>query len=53
MRKQNTFKVKNMLQFITEQGLQELSIFVARKVLLVIKHNQQIKHKSKLQFKKV
>ena len=42
-----------MLQFITEQGLQELAIFIVRKVMYVIKHNQQIKHKSKLQFKKV
>lgn len=42
-----------MLQFITEQGLQELSFFVVRKVMSVIRYNQQIKHKSKLQFKKV
>ena len=41
-----------MLQFITEQGLQELSIFIVRKVMLVIKQNQQIKHKSKLHLKK-
>lgn len=41
-----------MLQFITEQGLQELSIFIVRKVMLVIKHNRQLKHKLKLQFKK-
>lgn len=41
-----------MLQFITEQGLQEISIFVVREVILVDKHNQQVKHKSKLQFKK-
>ena len=42
-----------MLQFITEQGLQELLFFAIRKIMAVIKHNQQIKHKSKLQFKKV
>ena len=42
-----------MLQFITEQGMQEISFFIVRKVILVIKHNQQIKHKSKLQAKKV
>ena len=42
-----------MLQFITEQGLQELLFFAIRKIMVVIKHNQQIKHKSKLQFKKV
>ena len=41
-----------MLQFITEQGLQELLFFAIRKIMVVIKHNQQIKHKSKFQFKK-
>ena len=41
-----------MLQFITEQGLQELLLFAVRKIMLTIKHNQQVKHKSKLQFKK-
>ena len=40
-----------MLQFITEQGLQELSFFAVRKIMLAIKHNQQLKRKSKLQFK--
>ena len=44
---------ENMFQFITEQGLQGLAIFIVRKVMYVIKHNQQIKHKSKLQFKRV
>ena len=42
-----------MLQFITEQGLQELLFFAIRKIMVVIKRNQQLKHKSKLQFKKV
>lgn len=41
-----------MLQFITEQGLQELLFFAVRKIMVVIKHNQQLKHKLKLQFKK-
>ena len=41
-----------MLQFITEQGLQELLFFAVRKIMVVIKHNQQLKHRSKLHFKK-
>ena len=36
-----------MLQFITEQGLQELSTFVVRKVILIIKHNQEINKRNR------